>query len=251
MKVNSGKLTHFDIETINQEYQKKEQGIEPDWEKIDSLIFPLKFFSKYLKNVRFSLIKNAKFAEYQPGNIVFREGDVGDLLYIILKGSVNVRNRMKNPEGKEEDLLVNCVYEGDSFGDIAMIVPNKSKELTGNALLMHHIESLAQKKTYHEIKAELVVADQSLDKKPNKINDQSNFGKIKENENAEGENNEQCQQAIHKRASTVEVAESLYCLSIPRENVQNVLVSMIQKELDQKVKVLMCLPFFEVRFIVL
>ena len=254
LKVNPGKLTYFELEIIHQEYQKKERGMEPDWEKIDSIIIRLKFFSKYMKHVRLSLIKNAKFFLYKTGDIVFREGDIGDLLYVILKGSVNVRNRMKNPEGNEEDLLVACIYQGNSFGDIALTGTKKTKELTGDALLMHQIDLLAQKKTYQDIKKALeekkipppkTLINQNLDEKQNLSYNQSTG-----DHNVEEEKNEPTQ-IIHKRTSTIEVVESLCCLSIPRENVQTVLVSLIQKELDQKVKVLMCLPFFEVRFIIL
>ena len=254
LKVNPEKLTHVEIEIIHQEYQKEEQGVEPDWEKIDSIILRLKFFSKYMKHVRLSLIKNAKFFMYKSGDIVFKEGDIGDLLYIILKGSVNVRNRMKNPEGNEEDLLIASIYEGNSFGDIDFTETKKNKELTGDALLMHNIDLLTQNQTYHDIKKEFVLKSNPPSKtlaNQSQSYSQSNIGNHRQIiQNGREETNESTE-VIHKRTSTIEVVESLCCLLIPRENVQKVLVSLIQKELDQKVKALMCLSFFAVIFVIL
>ena len=247
MKVNPEKLTHIEIEIIHQEYQKEKQGVEPNWEKIDSIILRLKFFSKYIKHVRLSLIKSAKFFMYKPGDIVFREGDIGDLFYIILKGSVNIRNRMKNPEGNEEDLLTGSIYEGNSFGDIDLTETKKNKELA-------NIDWLAQKKTYHDIKKDFILANNPPPK--TLINEtqsyiQSNIGDHRQITQNAGEETNESTKVIHKRTSTIEVVESLCCLLIPRENIQRVLVSLIQKELDQKVKALMSLSFFAVMLIFL
>lgn len=53
---------------------------------------------------------------FEPGNIVFHEGDVGDYLYIITEGEVEV---LKKKEGK--DVCIAKLRKGEFFGEIALL----------------------------------------------------------------------------------------------------------------------------------
>jgi NADH dehydrogenase len=53
---------------------------------------------------------------YESGEIIFHEGDIGDYLYIITKGSVEV---LKNKEGKS--MPVATLSQGQYFGEMALI----------------------------------------------------------------------------------------------------------------------------------
>ena len=59
------------------------------------------------------------------------------------------------------------------------------------------------------------------------------------------------QQSIYKersrRAATIEVSETCDLLCISRKNYQEILLHMMQRELDHKLKALLTLPFFAVK----
>jgi NADH dehydrogenase len=53
---------------------------------------------------------------YESGEIIFHEGDIGDYLYIITKGKVEV---LKNLEGKSVPVATLC--QGEYFGEMALV----------------------------------------------------------------------------------------------------------------------------------
>jgi len=50
-----------------------------------------------------------------------------------------------------------------------------------------------------------------------------------------------------KRAATIQVVESCDLLCIPRSHFQKIFLKFLQKDLDAKIQILLCLPFFSVR----
>ena len=68
----------------------------------------------------FELIKVNKLTRtkhFQPDEVVFQEGTVGDTLFVIKKGSVRVS---KLDDGKQEKVLA-ILNPGDHFGEIALV----------------------------------------------------------------------------------------------------------------------------------
>lgn len=63
-----------------------------------------------------------------PGDLIFREGDEGDKMYIIQSGNIRLS---KIIEGKEHELAV--LGKGDFFGEMA-IVTNEKRTATATAL---------------------------------------------------------------------------------------------------------------------
>ena len=55
-------------------------------------------------------------AHYEPGDVVFRQGDLGDLLYIILEGEAEIWRRQD-----DQDRLVARLGPGDYFGEMALL----------------------------------------------------------------------------------------------------------------------------------
>jgi CRP/FNR family cyclic AMP-dependent transcriptional regulator len=53
---------------------------------------------------------------YAPGEIIFREGEEGDEMYIIQKGKVRV---LKNFGGKQD--IISVLEKGDFFGEMAIV----------------------------------------------------------------------------------------------------------------------------------
>mmetsp|Transcript_25479 Transcript_25479/g.22482 ORF Transcript_25479/g.22482 Transcript_25479/m.22482 type:complete len:190 (-) Transcript_25479:1214-1783(-) len=121
----------MDMNIVIREYQSREQNPEKfNFESVDDVVHKLKFFSKLSKHVRHKLLKVASYLHCESNDIVFRQGDFGDLMYIILRGSVNVRIRRKTFYGKIEDIVVAVLYDGSSFGELSMMgASNKKKKL--------------------------------------------------------------------------------------------------------------------------
>ena len=57
-----------------------------------------------------------------------KEGDKGDSMYIILRGSANVLIKRTDVDGKEWLETVAVVYDGNHFGEIALLKKYKDGE---------------------------------------------------------------------------------------------------------------------------
>jgi len=53
----------------------------------------------------------------KPGTILFREGDPGEHLYIVAKGTLEI---LKAP-GTEDELILNTIHEGEYIGEMSLI----------------------------------------------------------------------------------------------------------------------------------
>lgn len=64
-----------------------------------------------------SLLDRMKLRRYKRGEVIFREGDVGDQLYVIRKGSVKISRR--NREG--QDVVQTYIAAGNYLGEMALL----------------------------------------------------------------------------------------------------------------------------------
>ena len=62
---------------------------------------------------------------YQAQQTIFEEGDVGDYMYVILKGKIAVKVGMQGK--KDIKVLVAMPSDGDAFGELSAIDFNKIK----------------------------------------------------------------------------------------------------------------------------
>lgn len=59
-----------------------------------------------------------KFVQHYPaGSLIFREGDVGNRMYIILNGRVNIRKKT----GEQSYKTLTVLQKGDVFGEMAIV----------------------------------------------------------------------------------------------------------------------------------
>jgi CRP-like cAMP-binding protein len=65
------------------------------------------------------IFRHADFKEIEKGTTIFREGEVGDLTYIILSGTVSVYKYSEEFGGRE--LVVNTLGDGQQFGELSII----------------------------------------------------------------------------------------------------------------------------------
>lgn len=115
-------LTDYDIAMVRAEYDKiNKSKFMPSYEKVDSIVSGLKFFAPLSKVVRVNLLKAARLIHYPSGTTIFKQGDYGDIMYILLKGSVNVRTKKHTSFGVIEDVISTVLYDGSHFGEYSMM----------------------------------------------------------------------------------------------------------------------------------
>lgn len=65
-----------------------------------------------------TLARSAQIVAFPAGRTIFRAGDPGDELYVIARGAAYV---LAPGEGEDDDLIIDELAAGDSFGEIAML----------------------------------------------------------------------------------------------------------------------------------
>ena len=80
------KLTDRELNFIQNEFTRIKEWEKSDFEEIDKLLTRLKFFARLEIQVRIGFYKQAKFIFRAKGDIIFNFGDIGDLMYVIIKG---------------------------------------------------------------------------------------------------------------------------------------------------------------------
>ena len=237
-----------------------------DIELLDSITKRLKFFTKFNKNTRIRLLKTAHLKCYSYGLNLFNEGDEGENMYIIIKGAVNVFKKIKDYRtNKTQEILVSSLYDGDHFGELAMIGKGQQKHINS-------LEILENIKCFDDILRQQIDEEQQmrLDQKKDilrKIEELEELRKLGKMLNVEDEHflenyttenkkklekeikNQQVNMGItkSKRMASVRIAETSYILSLSGENYRNILFFVIKSDLDFKIRILMHLPFFQVR----
>ena len=63
------------------------------------------------------VLKVATGKKYEPGQVVFSEGDLGDSFFLIIEGSVRVEKKIENEDIKEVAIL----RSGDYFGEMSLL----------------------------------------------------------------------------------------------------------------------------------
>jgi len=104
--------------------------------------------------------------EMQDREILFREGDLGDHFYVVMRGELEVLMA----EGQSEEMLLNVLKVGEYFGEMSLILPGghrtASVRARGDATLlsMSRIQFLDLTKKYPRLSRSMVkVLSQRLD----------------------------------------------------------------------------------------
>ncbi|CAG9310329.1 unnamed protein product [Blepharisma stoltei] len=110
-------LSEQNIQSIKKEYLKEKS--KRNFEEIDQIIRNLKFFARFSKEVRISLLKISELHHYHSGMVIFKQGDQGDMMYVIVRGSVSIEKTTE--EFGNQNIVVNSLYDGSQFGELALI----------------------------------------------------------------------------------------------------------------------------------
>jgi CRP-like cAMP-binding protein len=83
--------------------------------QLHSILRKLKFFKQYSKDRCFELLEHSTYQFFHQGEVIFKEGDFADKIFVILQGSVSVQQ-----EYKGLNIYVNSRYDGDTIGEYAL-----------------------------------------------------------------------------------------------------------------------------------
>lgn len=111
----------------------KEQASERDLKLMDSLMSHLKYFKCLSQQQKEDFFCKCSSVTFQAQQLIFEEGDIGDYMYIILKGKVNVH--IRHPKKQDISDLIASPSDGEVFGELSLFDFNKihtaSKEEIG------------------------------------------------------------------------------------------------------------------------
>jgi len=237
MHFSSGfRLSLGQIEYLREEFAKERNAM--NFQKVDYLLRNLKFFTKFSESIRIHFLKRVKFVEYPAQQIIFKEGDFGDLMYVIMRGSVNIRitKQLDVYEGISSSFVVNSFYDGDHFGDLAMMKTNKTAALLKSKALMNHVYRIKDVRQYLN-KCDEIMQGEHKTFNINREAEKEYFG-IQENE-------EKKTMERTKRAATIETVEQCFCLTLSRDEYQYIYTNILQKSLEEKLNALMNCSIFE------
>jgi thioredoxin reductase/CRP-like cAMP-binding protein/Fe-S-cluster-containing hydrogenase component 2 len=97
-----------------------------------------------------SLLDRIKFRRFKRGDVIFREGDIGDELFVLRKGSVKISR--KNREG--QDVVQTYIAAGNYFGEMALLSEDSmQRSATVTAVVPCEVVTLSKDDFLHVIKA--------------------------------------------------------------------------------------------------
>ena len=267
------------MKVIFAEYSKKiSLESDVDYDRIDKITKNLKFFSTLDKPTRLKLLKCSTHHNYKFGEIIFKQGDYGDLMYIILKGAVNIKVSRRTPYGTTEEATIGRLYDGAHFGEYSMMgtaepyhkkahshhpLPHKVNNTPHKHLIKHfNFESgqdsdqvqnlsgsglMSSGFNWRNGQTSTVTAQQKseLEMSDYEMNS-ARRDSHPEFDSARGLAGDSIKRGYRERslrAATIEVSESCDVLAIPRKQYQFIFLNLLQKDLDHKLQALLHIPF--------
>lgn len=91
-------------------------ALDKEKERRVSILQKVHLFEGLRRNLLMKLLVDLVEKDYEPGELIFSEGEIGKALYIILDGSVSVTKKCG-----ETDAVLAELQAGSYFGELALI----------------------------------------------------------------------------------------------------------------------------------
>ncbi|MBI5633803.1 MAG: cyclic nucleotide-binding domain-containing protein [Nitrospirae bacterium] len=91
-------------------------ALDKEKERRVSILQKVHLFKGLRRNLLMKLLVDLVEKEYEPGELIFSEGEIGKALYIILDGSVTIAKK-----GKGDCAVLAELQAGSYFGELALI----------------------------------------------------------------------------------------------------------------------------------
>ena len=96
---------------------------------MNNLLARIPLFADLPENELENLVHSLKVVELKPRDILFREGDVGEHLYVVADGQLEILRAA----GTADELLLNVIGQGEYLGDMALLMPGGQRTATARA----------------------------------------------------------------------------------------------------------------------
>lgn len=116
-KFEGKRIGEHSMKILDAEYEKA--FWDRDYETIENIVKGLPFFAKFPQEIRQKLLKCAVFKYYEPEEIIIKQGEGGDSMFVILSGSIKIMR--KAPDFGNIEVTVNSMYDGETFGELALL----------------------------------------------------------------------------------------------------------------------------------
>lgn len=253
LKVEPTKLALYEIHRIRRQYDNKSQDKPFDIAVVEEIVKPLPFFMKFDSDVRKQILSKAELVEYPAGHTVFKQGDFGDKMYIILQGSVNVMIHYSDPiTAKPMSRVVAWMRDGSSFGEYSML-GSKSRTIKDTVFTsMSKLSSEINNRLIYLKRA--IIYQEPIDLKEKSAVDVWKKNRAEEfkrqndplyQKNTAGQK-EAAYQERTKRAADIVATENLFMLELSREYFREIILTTIKDEYERKMRLLSELPLFKV-----
>lgn len=230
-KTTNDRLTTIELADIKKAFETKNENPEEFLaEKVVPLLEKFGFFRQFSRSLQLALLKQASWAEFNSGDVIFKQGDEGVLMYIILKGSCKVKVFGKNEVmNRDEEKLVASLFDGASFGEYAMLGTNSKRKF----LNIGKLKRLKRPKAMGNEKGN----EEKNDRKDLDFQEEDEGSEINK-----GDFRERC-----KRVATIECSEHCEMLFLNRKHYSQIVMAQMQLEIEDKLRVLSVIPFLEVK----
>ena len=116
-KIFTKRLNEQNLFLVYQEFQK--DPVDRDYDRLEKVLKHLPFFLKFPAEIRFKLLKAAVFKQFDSEEIIIRQGEAGDSMFVILSGSILIVK--KSADYGNIELIINSMYDGETFGELALL----------------------------------------------------------------------------------------------------------------------------------
>ncbi|TMW59027.1 hypothetical protein Poli38472_007172 [Pythium oligandrum] len=117
-KASMGQTHHEYIKVLSKKPQSRSKL---DIDMLSEYLHTLKFFRGLPGSFVRELCTVVDFVTFPQGSYVFREGEVGDLFYVIFSGSVDVIVSSQDAKGQTQQTKLINLTEGSHFGELALM----------------------------------------------------------------------------------------------------------------------------------
>lgn len=132
------------------------EGKKRSFKNLDLMLQHLKFFQRFNNDQRKMVFQEAQYLSVPARTTIFKQGDIGDKMYVIIKGRVAVEKTTK--EQGNLPVVQAILTDGDHFGELGLIDQNKIAKHTQDSGMS--IENyLKEHQRFHGRKASCITAE--------------------------------------------------------------------------------------------
>lgn len=94
----------------------------PREREVEEILADNYIFKVLSKPELFFVSKLVHYRAYKPGESVFKQGELGVGMYIVIKGHINITvEDLHNTEESQKEIFVTRLMRGDFFGEISLV----------------------------------------------------------------------------------------------------------------------------------